>query len=79
MLAGEVIYNGALKPAIEIDEAGNVTDWNEGAEALFGWSASEAVGRQLTDLFVPASEAFGWRHAWSSCALGVTGPRTCCL
>jgi PAS domain S-box-containing protein len=59
MLAGEVIYNGALKPAIEIDEAGNVTDWNEGAEALFGWSASEAVGRQLTDLFVPASEAFG--------------------
>jgi PAS domain-containing protein len=29
---------------------GAVTYWNDSAERLFGWSASEAVGRRLADL-----------------------------
>ncbi len=45
-------------PVIETDEAGTVTAWNRAAEELFGWNESEAVGKRLSDLFVPASEAF---------------------
>ncbi|MDC0677706.1 PAS domain-containing protein [Sorangium atrum] len=38
---------------------GEVTYWNDSAERLFGWSASEAVGRPLADLVgaVPVSAA----------------------
>ncbi|QSA98904.1 PAS domain S-box protein [Methylococcus sp. EFPC2] len=32
---------------------GRVTSWNKGAEALFGYTEQEAVGRLLTDLIVP--------------------------
>jgi PAS domain S-box-containing protein len=35
------------------DMAGNVISWNGGAEALYGWSAAEAVGRNARDLIVP--------------------------
>ena len=30
-----------------------ITFWNFGAEALYGWSASEAIGRQLGELILP--------------------------
>jgi two-component system, cell cycle sensor histidine kinase and response regulator CckA len=29
-----------------------ITDWNPGAERIFGWSRQEALGRQLVDLLV---------------------------
>jgi PAS domain S-box-containing protein len=35
------------------DMAGVVLSWNKGAEALYGWSASEAVGRSARELMVP--------------------------
>lgn len=34
------------------DAAGMITFWNSGAEAIFGWSAAEAVGGSL-DLIIP--------------------------
>ncbi|MEC5215527.1 diguanylate cyclase (GGDEF)-like protein/PAS domain S-box-containing protein [Actimicrobium sp. GrIS 1.19] len=36
---------------ISKDMAGNVTSWNAGAEALFGYSAEEMIGRSLLVLF----------------------------
>lgn len=35
------------------DLNGTVTSWNKGAEALFGFSAEEALGRRIVDLLVP--------------------------
>jgi diguanylate cyclase (GGDEF)-like protein/PAS domain S-box-containing protein len=35
------------------DMAGVVLCWNKGAEALYGWSAEEAVGRSARELMVP--------------------------
>jgi PAS domain S-box-containing protein len=32
---------------------GRVTDWNDGAERLFGHPRSAAVGRELADLIIP--------------------------
>jgi two-component system cell cycle sensor histidine kinase/response regulator CckA len=36
---------------VTIDGAGRIATWSAGAEKLFGWSAEEVLGRQLTELF----------------------------
>ena len=46
---------GELLPAayalVTTDEAGRITDWNAGANALFGWQRSEVRGRSYLSLF----------------------------
>lgn len=37
---------------IVADADGMITEWNTGAEALFGWPSSEAIGASL-DLIIP--------------------------
>ncbi|KYF79669.1 anti-anti-sigma factor, partial [Sorangium cellulosum] len=60
---------------------GTVTRWNEAAERIFGWSASEAVGRKLADLVaadpVPkaAVEAFEFAHTESRFAAAASEAR----
>ena len=36
-----------------MDEDGCVTGWNGPAEAIFGWTRAEAVGRPMADLIIP--------------------------
>ena len=38
---------------IVTDLLGNVISWNNGAQALYGWSREEAVGRNARELMVP--------------------------
>jgi len=38
---------------IVTDMAGEVISWNSGAQALYGWSPEEAVGRNAKELIVP--------------------------
>ena len=42
-----------------LDQNGTVTDWNTGAERLFGYSASEAVGKHISFLADRPEEAQG--------------------
>src|SRR6266511_3629088 len=51
---------------------GQVLFWNRGAEATFGYSTSEAVGRSLNDLIVPA-ERLGEEQASQREALETGG------
>ncbi|MCZ2837946.1 PAS domain S-box protein [Modestobacter sp. VKM Ac-2985] len=39
---------------VSVDEHDTVVDWNPAAAATFGWSREEAIGRDLSDLIVPA-------------------------
>ena len=41
---------------ISTDADGVVTTWNPRAEALYGWTREEAVGRPIMELTVPADE-----------------------
>jgi diguanylate cyclase (GGDEF)-like protein/PAS domain S-box-containing protein len=38
---------------VAIDADGIVVDWNERAEATFGWTAEEAIGRLLAEMIIP--------------------------
>ncbi len=44
---------------IATDLAGTVTYWNKYAEQLFGWSATEIMGRNLSEATVPSVEPGG--------------------
>ncbi|WP_433927549.1 PAS domain-containing protein [Sorangium cellulosum] len=72
----------ALPAVIHWRTDGTVTRWNEAAERIFGWSASEAVGRKLADLVaadpVPraAVQAFEFAHSESRFAAAASEART---
>ncbi|UCC53559.1 MAG: PAS domain S-box protein, partial [Anaerolineaceae bacterium] len=48
-----LILDTALDAVIEMDNKGIITGWNKQAESAFGWLASEAVGRRLSDTIIP--------------------------
>ncbi len=41
---------------VAIDHHGNVTDWNERATQLFGFTREQAIGRRTTDLIIPPKD-----------------------
>ena len=50
------VYENAPLAFVIWNGEGEVVDWNDRAEALFGWSATEARGRQLCELIFPPEE-----------------------
>ena len=42
---------------VAMDRAGTVTEWNAGAQAVFGWSAAEMVGDTAERFFTPEDRA----------------------
>jgi diguanylate cyclase (GGDEF)-like protein/PAS domain S-box-containing protein len=51
----QVIIDTSPSAVITADERGIITGWNRKAEALFGWSHDEALGRTLVGTIVPRS------------------------
>jgi PAS domain S-box-containing protein len=47
------IIETALDAVITIDTQGVVTGWNARAEAIFGWSEDEVMGRTLAETIIP--------------------------
>ena len=48
------ILEGALDAVVGMDASGKVIDWNQQAEATFGYTRDEAMGRPLAELIIPA-------------------------
>jgi len=52
-------YNKILQsmgqPVYIVNPSGQITFWNHSAELLYGYSASEAVGQNIIQLFIPSS------------------------
>ena len=60
------MLEAALDAVVTMDAAGRVIGWNHAAEAIFGYTASEAIGREMAELIVPppparAPTGAGWR------------------
>ncbi|HSG98780.1 MAG TPA: PAS domain S-box protein, partial [candidate division Zixibacteria bacterium] len=49
------IIDSAIDAVVVMDQRGAILEWNPQAELTFGWTAEEAIGRQLSDLIVPES------------------------
>ena len=52
-LSAQEILDAAGQAVVVTDVTGVVTYWNAAAEALYGWTAEEALGRVLEELTVP--------------------------
>ena len=54
------ILESALDHAIlTTDPASRITSWSPGAEAIFGWTAAEAIGQPATLIFTPEDREAG--------------------
>jgi PAS domain S-box-containing protein len=49
-----LILQTSLDAVVEIDGDSHITGWNRQAEAIFGWSQEEAIGRRLSETIIPA-------------------------
>lgn len=49
----QMLLDSALDGIVSMDHNGNVIGWNNQAEHIFGYSAEQAVGRELAELIVP--------------------------
>jgi PAS domain S-box-containing protein len=47
-----VMIAAATDPFISLDQRGVITAWNQSAETVFGWTASEAIGREAADTII---------------------------
>ena len=56
------ILETAYDAFVAIDAGGLITDWNPQAEAMFGWSRGEALGRDLAETIIPAGQREAHRH-----------------
>jgi two-component system sensor histidine kinase UhpB len=55
---------------ISTNTAGEISSWNRGAEAIFGYSPPEAMGRPLLELIPPAEDAPQTEAGWLAKVLG---------
>lgn len=53
LLCRAILESATDYAILTLDEAGRVTSWNSGAEALLGWTAAEARGLDSRVLFTP--------------------------
>ena len=47
------IVEAALDAVVSMDHEGLITGWNPQAERIFGWTATEVMGRLLADTIIP--------------------------
>jgi PAS domain S-box-containing protein len=43
----------SLDAIVQVNHKGEVIEWNPQAETIFGWSREEAVGKPITELYLP--------------------------
>lgn len=64
------VFKTALNFAMVVtDVSGVVTNWNPGAEAMFGWSATEIIGQTTERFFTLEDRSHGQLHAEMALAL----------
>lgn len=48
-----IVLDGALDAVVIADDMGNIVEWNDQAQGIFGWSRQEVVGKRLVDTIIP--------------------------
>jgi diguanylate cyclase (GGDEF)-like protein/PAS domain S-box-containing protein len=60
-----LIIESASQAYVAIDAAGRVLDWNAQADATFGWTRLESLGKPLEDLIIPLEQRAAHRAGLS--------------
>jgi PAS domain S-box-containing protein len=47
------LFDATLDAVVIMNGSGLITAWNRQAEAMFGWTAAEVVGRRLAEVIIP--------------------------
>ncbi|WP_244849462.1 PAS domain S-box protein [Caballeronia sp. SL2Y3] len=55
----QAVIDNAQDAYVAIDREGNITEWNDAAEHMFGWARHEVMGLPMTETIVPPA----WRAA----------------
>ena len=50
------LYNTAPLAILQWDRQGYISEWNQRAEAMFGWTAEQVVGKKVHRLLLPADQ-----------------------
>lgn len=69
-IAERRVIDALWRAVVVTDPDGHVLLWNAAAEAMFGWSESEALGRSLTELVTPADQIAAHRAVLAAAAAG---------
>lgn len=64
-----VILDNTHDAFVALDRKGCITEWNAKAEFIFGWSKSEAIGKDLAALIIPAELHSAHRAGFSRFSL----------
>ncbi len=57
------IIDTALDAFIQIDEHGSILNWNSQAEAIFGWSREQALGKNFFELIISGTDRYELKAA----------------
>ena len=61
-----LIIESSINAIVIMDSYGIISEWNQQAETMFGWSAKEAIGQRLDELIIPSryheAHRQGMRH-----------------
>lgn len=68
------VINSAISAVIVIDNHGLITEWNERAEKMFGWTKREAMGRELAEMIIPHKYREAHRNGMKRAAESGDGP-----
>jgi diguanylate cyclase (GGDEF)-like protein/PAS domain S-box-containing protein len=52
----QVILDRSHEAFVAMDAHGVITEWNDSAVRIFGWTRQDAVGKRMTELIIPAKE-----------------------
>jgi two-component system, LuxR family, sensor kinase FixL len=68
------VIDTALDAVVSMDHQGKITEWNKQAEAIFGWSRQEAMGRELAELIIPPEYRQAHHHGLQRFLANGIGP-----
>jgi len=69
-----LVFDSALDAIITADERGMITGWNKEAEKIFGWSATEIMGRPLAEAIIPLRYREAHERGWQRFLATQEGP-----
>lgn len=58
-----IVMNSSLNAIITVDDKGRITFWNEQAQATFGYTAEEVIGKVFTEFMIPARNKALWEQS----------------